>query len=67
MLGKLLRIRRIVHCGEPDAVLSLLLEYGLRKEDLPPALGGAWDEGNFAGWLNRRLQLEQEREVEGQG
>jgi hypothetical protein len=59
-MGKDMRVRRIEHFGEPPVLLSSLEEYGLKKEGIPAALGGTWNE--FGNWTTLRLQLELERE-----
>jgi hypothetical protein len=59
-MGKYIRLRRRVHYGEPPLLLSSLEEYGFKKEGIPVAQGGTWNE--FGNWTTLRLQLELERE-----
>jgi hypothetical protein len=60
LMGKDLRLRRIIHKGEPSVLLSSLKRYCLEKESIPAAIGGSWNE--FENWMELRLQLELERE-----
>lgn len=55
------RMRRILHDGEMDEVLSSLKGCGIRKEQLPGVLGGSLDEeyeGAGRRWLVERQQEE---------
>jgi hypothetical protein len=60
LMGKDLRLRRIIHIGEPPVLLSSLEKYSLKKESIPAAIGGSWNE--FGNWTELRLQLELEQE-----
>lgn len=40
-MGKDLRLRYIIHIGEPQVLLFSLEKYGLKKVSIPSALGGS--------------------------